>query len=188
MSGQIAQRKNIFFHLFIFLSLIGQMEFQESGSGSGSSSRKRIVQSIVDLLIIVIVFAAFVLVYLTFSPNERYFTCDMSDISYPYKGDTIPFYAVGLYATIPPLIFIVLVELLNAKLLPGMNSRRNLSVQERRRSFFICFFHAASLFLLGIAITLFVTEIGKRWVCLTNEWPSLILYAMPRRPFEHEVQ
>jgi phosphatidate phosphatase len=71
--------------------------------------------------------------------------------------------AVGLYATIGPIIFILLIELLNAKLLPFQYTN-SVSLSRRRRKFLICLFHGLSLFVLGIAITLCLTEIGKKWV------------------------
>jgi hypothetical protein len=51
------------------------------------------------------------------------------------------------------------VELLNANFLPCQKEKRN-----RCRTFWIAFFHAISLFLLGLALVLTLTEIGKRWI------------------------
>ncbi|CAF0888758.1 unnamed protein product [Brachionus calyciflorus] len=104
------------------------------------------------------------LLYFTVQPRIRYFTCDQSDVFMPFKEDTVPFWAVGIFATIGPLFFILIVELLNARLLPFQINKKNLSLRERRRKFFICTFHGISLFILGIAITLLLTEIGKKWV------------------------
>lgn len=126
--------------------------------------RKRIVQTIVDLIVIIVIFIIFALVYKLFDPKIRYMTCDQSDIFFPYKEDTIPFWAVGIYATIGPILFIIGIELLNAALLPFQMNKLKLTTQARIRKFFVCIFHALSLFILGIALTLCLTEIGKRWV------------------------
>lgn len=87
----------------------------------------------------------------------------MSDIAYPYISDSIPFWVVGVYGTIGPIIFILLIELMNCKLLPFQNRRRQ-SVRFLLRKFGIFVFHGISLFIFGISIVLLLTEIGKRWI------------------------
>ena len=131
---------------------------------SAQSHRKRIIQTIVDIVVIIVIFLIFGLVYLLFDPRIRFLTCDQSDIFFPYKEDTIPFWAVGIYGTVAPILFIVGIELLNARLLPLQVNKQRLTRSERCRKYFICTFHALSLFGLGIALTLCLTEIGKRWV------------------------
>jgi phosphatidate phosphatase len=123
--------------------------------------KKRVAQIVIDVIVIVIIFACFIGVYFGVSPKIRYFTCDESDVFYPLKPDTIPFYAVGLYGTIGPILFILAVEIINSKLF-SKNSPQ--STKERVRIYLICVFHAISLFILGIGITLLLTEIGKRWI------------------------
>ena len=87
----------------------------------------------------------------------------MSDISFPVITDTIPFWAVGIYGTIGPILLIILIELGNARLLPFQN-RNELSFGLLFRKFGIFLFHGLSLFILGISIVLLLTEIGKRWI------------------------
>lgn len=130
---------------------------------TNSSHKNRIIQTIIDFIVIIVVFVIFGIVYLTVDPKIRYMTCDESDIFYPFKEDTVPFWAVGVYATIGPIVFIIIIELYNAKLFPFQKTK-NIAGRIRRRKFFICLFHSLSLFILGIAITLLLTEIGKRWV------------------------
>jgi phosphatidate phosphatase len=67
---------------------------------------------------------------------------------------------VGLFGTAGPILFIILVEFLNASLLPCQKKKSS----SRWRAFGICVFHSISLFALGISITLLLTEIGKRWI------------------------
>lgn len=119
----------------------------------------RIMQFIVDLAVIIIIFIIFIFVYFFVDPKIRYMTCADSDIVFPYIANTVPFYAVGLFATIGPLLTILIVELLNLKILSceARTSRRTC------RTYLICVFHAISLFALGVGITLLLTEIGKRW-------------------------
>ncbi|CAF0832752.1 unnamed protein product [Brachionus calyciflorus] len=124
---------------------------------------KRIFQGIVDLAGMVICFVAFGLVYGTLEPKIRYYTCDMSDISFPFMPDTVPFWAVGIYGVAGPLLIILLVELLNAKIYPFQNTNGE-PFLSRLRSFGIYLFHAVSLFVFGISIVLLLTEIGKRWI------------------------
>ena len=87
----------------------------------------------------------------------------MSDISFPIITDTIPFWAVGLFGTVGPILLIILIELGNARLLPFQN-RNELSYGLLFRKFGIFLFHGLSLFILGISIVLLLTEIGKRWI------------------------
>lgn len=139
-------------------------DFESHSPATHNYFRKRIIQTVVDLIVIIIIFIIFGLVYAFFPPKIRYFTCDQSDIFFPYKEDTIPFWSVGIYATIGPILFIIPVELLNAQMLPLQTKKHEMPRKLRIRKFFVCTFHALSLFALGIALTLCLTEIGKRWV------------------------
>lgn len=131
---------------------------QENGVSSKTILRHRILQTIVDLIVIIIIFVIFGLVYLFQDPKIRYFTCLDTDIFYPYKEDTIPFWAVGIFGTIGPVVFIVLIELIN------FCEGKMMKKPKRLRAFVICMFHGLSLFILGISLTLCLTEIGKRWI------------------------
>lgn len=62
---------------------------QENGVSSKTILRHRILQTIVDLIVIIIIFVIFGLVYLFQDPKIRYFTCLDTDIFYPYKEDTV---------------------------------------------------------------------------------------------------
>lgn len=135
------------------------LEMEEDQDSLPNTTKQRIVQTIVDFLAIIIVFVCFALVYTLQPAKIRYFSCDESDIFYPYKKDTIPFWAVGIFGILGPLIVILGVEILNGHFFWFQRSKRN-----RFRRFFVCLFHALSLFILGISIVLLLTEIGKRWV------------------------
>jgi len=65
---------------------------------------------------------------------------------------------VGIFGTAGPIVFIILVEFLNASILPCQSRKSSC------RKFAVCLFHGISLFALGISLTLCLTEIGKRWV------------------------
>lgn len=150
-----------------FDDITGSQPVNNSGTmidSNGTGHRKRIAQTIVDLIVIIAIFVIFILVYVLFDPKIRYMTCDQSDIFFPYSEDTIPFWVVGIYGTVAPIIFIVIIEILNARILPCQYNKHHQTGKERWRKFFVCTFHALSLFVLGIALTLCLTEIGKRWV------------------------
>ena len=87
----------------------------------------------------------------------------MSDISFPLLTETIPFYAVGIYGVLGPLIAITLVEIGNARLLFNQE-KYFIQYGQLLRKFFLYVFHAVSLFAFGIGIVLLLTEIGKRWI------------------------
>lgn len=96
----------------------------------------------------------------------------MSDISFPYKKDTIKFWVVGLYGFLGPLVVIIFVEALNAKILPFQNKNGE-SLNLMLRRFGIYLFNSISLFIFGASIVLLLTEIGKRWIgncyfCILN--------------------
>ena len=130
---------------------------------NGSSLKHRIIQTITDLVVIIIIFIIFGIVYFVVDPKIRFFTCNDTDIFFPYRSDTVPFWAVGIYGAIGPILFIILIELLNARVLP-LQHTEGIVAKQRWRKFFVCFFHGISLFALGISLTLCLTEIGKRWV------------------------
>lgn len=56
---------------------------------SKKSLRNRAIQTIVDLVVIICIFIVFGLVYLLQPPKIQYFTCDMTDIFFPNKPDTV---------------------------------------------------------------------------------------------------
>ena len=97
------------------------------------------------------------------SPRNQFITCDMSDISFPFLSDTVPFYAVGIYGTLGPLLIILFVEIGNARLFPLQN-KCCIPLVALIRKFIIYFLHAIALFSFGLSIVLMLTEIGKRWI------------------------
>lgn len=111
----------------------------------------RLQQIVLDLIIIVATFLTFIFINVFLDPKISYVTCDQSDVFHPKLEDTIPFWAVGLYATIAPIIIILAIELLQ-RIFP-----------EGRKSVlatFLDIYHYLSLYAQGIAITLLLTEIG----------------------------
>jgi phosphatidate phosphatase len=122
---------------------------------------ERIMQILTDIIVIIIVFVIFICVYFLVPPKLSYFTCnDSNDINFPYIDDTIVFWAVGIYGVIGPILIIILVELKNVKFFCS----RGASAKKEAKHYLVYIFHALSLFVLGISITLCLTEIGKKWV------------------------
>ena len=124
-----------------------------------STTKHRITQIVVDLVLIAVIGAIFLIVYLIVDPKIKYFYCNDTDLFYPYIADTVPFWAVGIFGVLGPLLIILIVEVLNLFAATDSPVPRS-----KPKTFFIHFFHAVSLFALGIVITLVLTEIGKRWI------------------------
>lgn len=141
------------------------MSIDDGTAHSNSSLKHRIIQMVTDLVVIILILIVFAIVYLSVEPRVRFFTCNDSDIFFPYRPDTVPFWAVGIFGALGPLVSILLIELLNARILP-FQQHKGRSIKERKRKFFVCFLHGLSLFVLGISLTLCLTDIGKRWVNL----------------------
>ena len=127
-----------------------------------SSLLHRIIQIITDLIVIIIILVILALVYFLVDPTIGFFTCNDTDIFFPYKPSTIPFWIVGVYGIVGPLLFILFIELLNSRVLPFQSKER--TVKQCCKTFFVCFFHGTSLFFLGLSLTVCLTELGKRWV------------------------
>ncbi len=123
--------------------------------------KNRIIQIVFDLVIIGFNFLIFCMVYLFVNPKIAYFTCDMSEISYPYLPNTVDEWVVGLYGTLGGIIIIVLAEVYNAFYI---NSAKDTNSKEKLKTCLVCGLHGVALFVLGISTTLLFTEIGKRWV------------------------
>jgi hypothetical protein len=132
-----------------------------SGPNSANLLKNRLIQALIDFIVIIIIFLIFGAVFLFVKPKINYMTCDQSEIFMPYKTDTIPFWAVGIYATLGPILFIIGVEFINSRFLPCQANYGSNSQKEKLNRFVICVFHGLSLFALGISITLLLTEIGS---------------------------
>ncbi len=131
----------------------------ENYADRGSTKKSRIIQAVVDLCIIIIVFIIFILVLFLVEPKTRHFSCDESDLFYPLLKDTVPFWAVGIFGIAGPIVIILGVEFLNGNFLWFQKDK-----SKRCRCFMISLYHSLSLFLMGVAIVLCLTEIGKRWI------------------------
>jgi phosphatidate phosphatase len=126
-----------------------------------SELKNRIIQTVFDFIIICCNFFIFAMVYFLVNPKIAYFTCDMSDISYPYKSNTIDEFVVDIYGVLGGILVIIFVEIYNGFYI---NSSNDILVSEKLKTVIVCSLHAISLFILGISATLMMTEIGKRWI------------------------
>ncbi|CAF1148537.1 unnamed protein product [Brachionus calyciflorus] len=136
-------------------------------SNNAPQLKNRLFQIFFDLFAITIIFIAFILIYTLMKPYTNYFFCNDTDIFYPYKPDTVELWVVAVYGVLGPIFFIILTELKNSKIINFNSKSRELNKNSKRikvKTFFICLFHALSIFFLGIAISLLITEIGKRWI------------------------
>lgn len=142
-------------------------DINQDSSTDKSTNKDRIFQIIFDIIAIAIVFLVFILIWTLVSPTIAYFYCNDTDIYYPYKSDTVEFWVVGIYGFLGPVLFIILVELKNSYIInfdDTITNREKPNTKSKLRNYFICVFHALSLFMLGIGVSLLITEVGKRWI------------------------
>jgi hypothetical protein len=59
------------------------VQMESLSSNHKSTNKHRIIQTIVDFIVIIIIFIIFGLVYVFQDPKINYFTCDQSDIFFP---------------------------------------------------------------------------------------------------------
>lgn len=162
MSGSSGNRKRIFPNQSLDVS---ETSFNTSVNNSIESTKKsRVIQIVTDLFISAIIFIVFLLVYFLVDPTVVYFTCDQTDISYPHLQETVKLWVVGLFASLGPVIFFFIIELMNSGLMCCFKELSKMGKKQKFRQFLICFFHTCSLFVLGIATSLLLTEIGKRMI------------------------
>lgn len=83
-----------------------EMDVDEYQSGESTKAR-RIIQTVMDFVVIILIFIVFILVYFLVDPKIRYFTCADADIWFPYIDDTIAFWVVGIYGILGPLLIIL---------------------------------------------------------------------------------
>ncbi|KAL7672919.1 hypothetical protein ACOME3_007795 [Neoechinorhynchus agilis] len=121
-----------------------------------SPKRKiRLWLGLADLVAILCTLLFFGLIYLLAAPFKQGFFCDDSSIFKPYKPNTVEMWHLGLYGVIGPLILFLFVELWVTHPY-GKDSRK------RRQAYGISVLHTWFLFLLGIAATFLMVEVGKR--------------------------
>ena len=124
---------------------------------------KKVGQTVVDIICIILTLAATILVHVYVKPVIKGFYCDNTDIFNPNLPDKVPFIVVVMYGTLVPIGFILLIELFNSNILKCL--RKNITVPvSYRKQFIVSIAHATSLFILGLNLTLLVTEVGKRTV------------------------
>ena len=115
----------------------------------------------IDILIIIIIFVAYILVYFYYKPNLVYLTCYDNDIIYPFKNETIYFWVVILYGLLGPIFLIVLIEL---KYSIRLNSNNRYNSFAIFKFFLINLYQSLSLFILGVSVVLLLTDILKKWI------------------------
>lgn len=131
----------------------------------GNVTKKRIIQILVDLTCIIIVFTAFILVYSLSAPRKIGFFCNDTDLFRPLSSEILPFWVVALYATLSPIIIIIISEIITFKLFNFSRKQNEFKTDfNRRKMFLIATTHGLSLFVLGIGITLLLTEVAKKWI------------------------
>ena len=124
---------------------------------------KRIGQTFIDFICILVTFAAIILVHLFVQPTVRGFYCNDAEIFKQHMDDTVKFWIVVIYGTFGPIIFIILIELMNSNFII-VTKKNVMPLVLRKKLFFVSSSNGLLIFLQGLAITLLITELGKRWV------------------------
>jgi phosphatidate phosphatase len=124
---------------------------------------KKLGQTVIDVICIIITLGALKFVHTYFDPVIKGFYCDNTDIFNPHLDDKVPFMVVVLYGTVVPLIFIILIELNNSNIFKCLRKKITIPSSSRKQ-FLVSISHAISLFILGLSLTLLVTDVGKRVV------------------------
>ncbi len=65
------------------------MDIEDDSSYFKSYRTSRLVQAVIDLVICIVILIVFACVFFLIEPKILHFTCDQSDIFYPYKNDTV---------------------------------------------------------------------------------------------------
>lgn len=110
-------------------------------------SKQRVLQTLADFATVILsnntikvrltrsnvshkVTAIFVIIYLNVTPFYRGFYCTDETIRFPYKADTVPLWAAGLYGVLVAISAVVMAELYLAK--PCCVEERKFSHRQNR--------------------------------------------------------
>lgn len=130
-------------------------------SRNTSTAINRFTQIIADWVVIGMIFAIYALVYRFTETKICSVTCT-SEIFMDKRPETIPIWAVLIYGTVTPPLFIIVIEFFNARLLPKRKNKLQLTT--RVRKFLICSYHGITVFALGIGFVLTLTTVAQKWV------------------------
>ena len=61
-------------------SFIAERKHQEKERKPGNSTKNRIIQILVDIIVIAVILAIFACVYMLTTPKIKYFSCDETDV------------------------------------------------------------------------------------------------------------
>lgn len=119
----------------------------------------------IEFLCIFILFGTYACIELFSLPTITYLTCDQADILLPYRRDTITTLEMIAFGFLVPTFTIIVIELINTKTLANRCLKQNNFKKEKRlKKFREYSLHAITLFLLGIFVTVVITEVVKRYV------------------------
>ncbi len=119
----------------------------------------------IEFLCILILAGIYTCIELFSLPTIAYLTCDQTDILLPYRRDTITTLEMIIFGFLFPTFFIILIELINSKALNNRcSNQKKINDKKRVSKFREYVLHAFTLFLLGMFVTVVITEVVKRWV------------------------
>ena len=100
------------------------------------------------------------LVYLLVNPFDRGFYCTDETIRFPYKADTVPLWAAGLYGVCAGIFFVIVAELYLSR--PCCVNEEKFDSHQNK--FILNSIHGVLLYSLGAISTLLITEVGKHTI------------------------
>lgn len=121
----------------------------------------------IEFLSIFTLIGAYIGVELYSLPSIDYLTCDQTDILRPYRPDTITTIQMIVFGFLIPTGFFIAIELVNSQAVADACSQTKtpgFKKANRIRTFREHLLHAFTLFLLGMFVTVLITEVAKRWV------------------------
>ncbi|RNA25243.1 phosphatidate phosphatase [Brachionus plicatilis] len=122
--------------------------------------KQRVLQSLADFATVILISCVFLTIFLIVKPFPRGFYCTDESIRFPYKGDTVPLWAAGLYGVISATLFVLISELYLAR--PCCSNEE--SFDRRQNRFILNSIHGVLLYALGAISTLLITEVGKQTI------------------------
>ncbi|CAF0754875.1 unnamed protein product [Brachionus calyciflorus] len=125
-----------------------------------SKRKQRVLQALADFATVILISSVFLIIFVMVKPFPRGFYCTDESIRFPYKADTVPLWAAGLYGVISGAFFVIVSELyLSRPCCANMES-----FDRRQNRFILNSIHGVLLYALGAISTLLITEIGKHTI------------------------
>lgn len=117
-----------------------------------------------DFLCILLILILYALVALYIKPKENGYFCNDSSILYTYHESTISQSVILLFGVLAPILCIFVCEIISFRIFKLKKKEKIEYTELKKTWFFVSIWQTLSLFLMGLIITLFLTELGRRWI------------------------